>query len=186
MVMLRLNFHPFPILETNRLTLRAITLADADNIFDLRKDADVLRYIDREPHRTLDDSRAMIQKILDGIENSDAVAWAITFKDLDELIGTISYHRIEKEHCRAEIGYMLHPKYWRKGITNEAMTKILDYGFNSMKLHSIEANVNPQNAASSNLLKKHGFKLEAYFKENYFFNGKFLDTEIYSLLASRT
>jgi ribosomal-protein-alanine N-acetyltransferase len=52
-----------------------------------------------------------------------------------------------------------------------------------MKLHSVEANVNPGNIASASLLKKHGFVKEAYFKENYFFNGNFHDSEIYSLLA---
>lgn len=182
--MLNLNFHPFPVIETERLTLRAITMEDASNLFELRRDSDVMRYLDREPHHTPDDSRALIQKIVDGIEKNDAIAWAIAFKNQPDLIGTISYHRIEKEHYRAEIGYMLHPKHWRKGLTNEAITKVLEFGFDTMKLHSVEANINPQNTASANLLKKHGFMREAYFKENYFFNGKFLDTEIYSLIRS--
>jgi ribosomal-protein-alanine N-acetyltransferase len=63
------------------------------------------------------------------------------------------------------------------------MKPVLDYGFNIMNLHSVEANVNPDNLASIKLLANNGFKREAYFKENYFYNGKFLDTMIYSLLV---
>ena len=111
------------------------------------------------------------------------IAWGISFHETPEMIGNISFHRIEKENHRAEIGYMLHPKHWRQGIINEAMKAVLDYGFSVMNLHSIEANINPENVASSNLLKKRGFVKEAYYKENYFFDGKFIDTEIYSLLA---
>jgi len=183
--MLTLNFHPFPILETERLLLRAVTMDDAETLFELRRDVDVMRYIDREKHQTVDDTRILIQKILDGVSANDAIAWAITLKGQPQLVGTISFHRIEKEHYRGEIGYMLNPKLWRKGIVGEAMAKVLDFGFRTLHLHSIEANVNPHNSASASLLKKHGFVLEASFKENYFFNGKFIDTHIYSLLENR-
>jgi len=181
--MLELNFHPFPILETERLKLRSISNDDAKALFTLRNDVYVMRYLDRPLHRSVDDTVEMIQKIRDGVENNTAIAWAIALKDELDFIGTISFHRIEKENHRAEIGYMLHPDHWRKGIISEAMKKVLEYGFTAMKLHSIEANVNPDNTASSNLLKKHGFVREAYFKENYFFQDKILDTEIYSLIT---
>ena len=184
--MLSLNFHPFPVLETERLLLRAVTLDDAEKLFELRRDVDVMRYIDREKHQTVDDTRILIGKFLEGISSNEAIAWAISMKENPKvLIGTISFHRIEKEHYRGEIGYLLNPKFWRKGIVGEAMTKVLEYGFKSIGLHSVEANVNPHNSASASLLKKHGFVLEASFKENYFFNGKFIDTHIYSLLEQK-
>ena len=79
---------------------------------------------------------------------------------------------------------MLLPSEWKKGYMNEAIKRVIDFGFHSMKLHSIEANINPNNIASAQLLKKYHFIKEAYFKEDYYFNGKFLDSEIYSLLNS--
>jgi ribosomal-protein-alanine N-acetyltransferase len=184
--MLELNFTPFPVLETNRLLLRAISMQDTAALFYLRKNLDVLRYIDRPPHRTKEDTEQMIQKIMDGIRLNEAIGWAIVLKGENKLSGTISFHRIEKENYRAEIGYMMHPEHWRKGYTHEAMVKVIDYGFHSMKLHSIEANINPDNSASANLLLKNGFVREACFRENYYFNGNFLDTEIYSLLKSES
>ena len=99
------------------------------------------------------------------------------------LIGTIGFWRITKEHYRAEIGYALHPDFHRKGITQEAMIEVLNYGFEMIRLHSVEANVNPNNEASKKLLEKNKFVQEAYFKENYFSNGQFLDSAIYSLLT---
>jgi ribosomal-protein-alanine N-acetyltransferase len=62
---------------------------------------------------------------------------------------------------------------------------VLYYGFEFMKLHSVEANVNPDNTPSIKLLERNNFSREAYFKENYFYDGKFLDTVIYSLLISQ-
>jgi ribosomal-protein-alanine N-acetyltransferase len=53
-----------------------------------------------------------------------------------------------------------------------------------MKLHSIEAHINPANTASATLLGKTGFTREAYFKEDFFFKGEFINTAIYSLLVS--
>jgi ribosomal-protein-alanine N-acetyltransferase len=67
---------------------------------------------------------------------------------------------------------------------NEAMTAVINYGFDDLKLHSIEANVNPGNASSIRLLERSGFIREAYHRENYYYNGHFLDSAIYSLVNS--
>ena len=67
----------------------------------------------------------------------------------------------------------------------EALCAIIEYGFNQMKLHSIEANINPDNIASQQLLEKAGFVREAYFRENYYFGGRFIDSAIYSLLNDK-
>ena len=64
----------------------------------------------------------------------------------------------------------------------KTIDKIVRFGFNEMKLHSIEANVNPENERSKKVLEKIGFKKEAYFRENYLFDNKFLDSIIYSML----
>lgn len=89
---------------------------------------------------------------------------------------------MDKEHYRAEIGYSLLPDYWSKGYMAEAARCAIDYGFSMLNFHSIEANVNPNNAASIRLLEKMNFVREAYFRENFYYDGKFLDSAIYSLL----
>jgi RimJ/RimL family protein N-acetyltransferase len=101
----------------------------------------------------------------------------------NKVIGTICLWNISLKNHRGEIGYELQADYWGKGITNEAIKIVLDYGFNTLKLHSIEGVVDPNNAASIKLLEKNGFVREGYFKENYFHNGGFLDSAVYSLVA---
>ena len=182
--MLQLNFNLFPLIETERLQLRKITMDDAADFLALRSDIDAMKYIDRPMAKSIEDIYELIAKISGGIESNESIGWAMTIKNESKLFGTIGYHQIMPEHYRAEIGYMLHPSYWNKGYASEAIAKIIDYGFIEMKLHSIEAKINPGNLASANLLKKHSFVKEAYFKENYFYNDKFLDTEIYSLLTT--
>ncbi len=181
--MLNLIFNPFPLITSDRLSLRRITDSDVHEIFFLRSDGEVMRYIDKAPAKSLKDAYEFIKKITELERNTEAVTWAITLKNDSKLIGTICLWNIQKEHYRAEVGYNLHPAYWDKGIMQEAIIEVINYGFEVMKLHSIEANVNPGNTASIKLLERNNFTREAYFKENYYYNGKFLDTAIYSLLA---
>ncbi|RPI74138.1 MAG: N-acetyltransferase [Ignavibacteriales bacterium] len=181
--MLVTNFTPFPLIETERLLLRKVYETDVNEIFFLRSDERVMKYIDKEPAKSTDEALHFIKMINDLEKNNDAVTWALTMKGNDTLIGTICYWNIMKEHYRAEIGYLLRPEYWGKGIMQEAFSEVVKYGFEVLKLHSLEANVNPDNTASIKLLEKNNFVREAYFRQNYFYNGKFLDSAIYSLLT---
>jgi ribosomal-protein-alanine N-acetyltransferase len=182
--MLTLNFNPFPVLNTEHLTLRQIGDEDAEEIFFLRSDKQVLQFLDRDPATSIDDAIQWIKMINEAISNNEYIAWAIALKNDVKLIGTISYWNIKKEHYRAEIGYALVSLFQGKGLMQEAMTVVLDYGFKIMNLHSVEANVNPDNVSSIKLLERNNFLREAYHKENYHYNGKFLDSAIYSLLTT--
>jgi ribosomal-protein-alanine N-acetyltransferase len=182
--MLNINFNPFPLINTERLLLRQVDKTDVNEIFFLRSDEQIMKYLDKAPAKDLDDAYKFIQTISDQEKNNAAVTWAITLKGNPKMVGTICFWNIQKEHYRAELGYLLHPEHWRKGLMQEALTAILEYGFKVIKLHSVEAHVNPNNIPSIELLEKNGFIREAYFKENYFYDGRFLDTAIYSLLTA--
>ena len=181
-MMLPLNFDPFPSLSTERLNLRRISDEDEEEIFFLRSDKEVLQFLDRDPAQSIDEVREWIRTINEGIDGNQYIAWAIALKNDPGLIGTITFWNIKKEHYRAEIGYALHPRFQGRGFMREAITVVLDYGFNTLKLHSVEANVNPSNTRSIQLLERNGFFREAYHRENYYYNGYFLDSVIYSLI----
>jgi len=181
--MLQLNFTPFPDLLTERLLLRKTTISDADDIFFLRSDKSILKYLGKSPAKTVDEAIDFIKMINQSIDSNESILWAITVKESPKkVIGTICYWRILKEHFRAEIGYVLHPEYWGKGIMKEALLKVLEYGFNEMKLHSIEARLDEKNIASEAILKATGFTKEGFLKEDFFFEGSFSNTVIYSRL----
>jgi [ribosomal protein S5]-alanine N-acetyltransferase len=181
--MLEPNFSPFPEIVTDTLVLRQLTKQDAPEFFYLHSNDKVMQYIDKEKLKTIAEAATLIERITDDLNNNNGITWRISLKEKREtLVGTIGFWRLIKENYRAEVGYMLHHDLWGRGIMKEALLAIIDFGFSSIKLHSIEASINPGNAASAKLLESTGFVKEAYFKEDYFFKGEFLDTVIYSLL----
>jgi [ribosomal protein S5]-alanine N-acetyltransferase len=181
--MLELNFNPFPVITTERLILRRFTESDLPEVYKLRSDERISRYITRSDFKSMEDAQAYITKMTNGVNNNEFLIWGITEKGIDKVMGSICLWHFLKEHYRAEVGYEMQPEFWGKGIMNEALTAAVDYGFNTLKLHSIEAIVNPDNAASINVLTKNKFVKEAHFKENYLHHGEFRDSAVYSLLT---
>lgn len=180
--MLVFNFSPFPVLETSRFVLDRIRIEDAPDEFAMRSNERFMQFLDRDLDIVIEDSIMRIKKTDEEIDGNRAINFAIRFKGESKMIGSIGYYRNKPEHHNGEIGYGLHPDYHRQGIMSECMSAVLDYGFGVMKLHSILANTSPDNIASHRLLEKHGFVREGYFKENYFYNGKFTDSAMYGLI----
>jgi ribosomal-protein-alanine N-acetyltransferase len=176
------NFNPFPGLQTERLLLRKLVEQDENEIYQLRSDESISKYLTRPLCQSIDEARSFIQRINIGIENNESLYWAISLKNNPSLIGTICLWNISWEHERAEVGFELLPGFQKKGYMQEALTAVLDFVFNSMRLHSIEGVVAPDNRSSIKILEKNHFVREGYFRENFFYNGKFLDTAVYSLL----
>jgi len=181
--MLQVNFDPFPVLTTDRLVLRQFTNNDANELFFLRSDERVMKYICKPRPQGIQDILALVEKMRKMVADNEGVAWAMTLKDDPKVVGHISFHRIIKEHYRAEVGYMLHPDFHGQRIMSEALKTVLDYGFNTMGLHSVEAIADPENNPSIKLLERHHFVREALFKEDFFWEGTFRDTVVYSLIT---
>jgi len=180
--MIFLNFNPFPVMETDRLKLRKLLHEDATDFFRLRTHPEVLRYLDRQPERSVKEVFSVIDNIDMEIRSNTSVLWAISPAGSDRLIGTICFWRIDTYHHRAEVGYLLLPEYWGQGLMDEALKRIIHYGWEDIRLHTIEANINPDNKASKNLLVRNGFVTEGYFRESYYFDGRYLDEEVLSLI----
>ncbi|MFT3795982.1 GNAT family N-acetyltransferase [Flavobacterium sp.] len=180
--MLDIQFLPFTELETERLLLRRVDGNDVDQVFKLRSDPETMKFIPRPLVANKEEAMEHIRMIEDKVLSGEGINWAITLKGDPKLLGIIGHYRIKPEHHRAEIGYMLDPDHQGKGIITEAIKPVLAYGFDHMKLHSIEAIIDPRNIGSALVLEKNGFVREAHLRENEFFDGRFLDTVIYSLL----
>src|SRR6266498_132233 len=102
--MLKIDLNPFPVLKTKRLILREVNRNDAEEIFFLRSDQEVLTYLDRDPASSIADAIQWIEMINDATQKNEVVTWAMNLKDQPKLIGTITFWNIRKEHYRAEIG----------------------------------------------------------------------------------
>jgi ribosomal-protein-alanine N-acetyltransferase len=175
---------PFPRLETDRFALREITEDDAGALFEIFSNPDVIEYWSHPPFEAIHQARALIERIRRGVANGEAIEWGIAPRgDERRLLGKCGFHRWYKGHYRAEIGYSLGRSSWGQGIMQEALPRILSFGFQAMRLHSVEAQVDPGNARSIRTLERLGFVKEGHFKENFYVAGRFSDTAVFSLLA---
>lgn len=177
-------FNSFPVLETERLILREISQKDVKEVYEIYSSVEAMRYFGKHPMKAIEEAEERINETSTAFQFKEGIRWAITFKDSDNLIGSAGIWRLLKEHLRGEIGYELMPEYWKKGIMFEALREIINFGFIQMNLHTIEANIDPQNSASLKLLEKLGFEKEGHIKDSFYFNGKFEDTAIYSLIRN--
>ncbi len=180
--MLTINFHPFQNLETERLLLRRLNVNDVDEVLALRGNSEIMKYIPRPLAKSKEDALAHIAMIEEKIVNNTGINWGITLKGNQKIIGIIGHYKISPENHRAEIGYMSLPETYGKGYITEAIKAVLTYGFDQMKLHSVEAVIDPKNSASEKVLLKNGFVKEAHILENELWEGKYWDSVIYSLL----
>ena len=152
------TFTPFPILNTGRLTLRQLAIHDEQEIFTLRSDNEINKYLDRKRAKTIDDARSFIDTISENINKNDSVYWAITFSDKNILIGTICLFGFSDENDKCEIGYELLTNFQGQGIMREALEKVIDYAFNTIKVKKIEACFHRENQSSIKLLEKFSFR----------------------------
>lgn len=183
---MELNFNPFPILHAGRLQLRQVSQNDVNEVFALRSNPEVMRYIPRPLAITPQDALDHINLLNKGVEENTFITWAITLAPNDKLIGMICLIRMQPENYRTEIGYILSPDDQHKGIMDEALKMVVKFAFEDLKFHSLEALIDPENTASERLLLKNNFVKEAHFKERTFYNGVFLDDVIYSLINNNS
>lgn len=172
----------FPALSTDRLQLRALTLADAPAHFAIYSDPQIAEAHSSLPYQNLAESEQLIRWYADAFKKLEAIRWAIVLQEETAVIGTVGFHALSKRHFRAEIGYEILPAYWRKGFASEAINAVLAFGFNEMSLHRIEANVDPVNKVSASFLAKMGFVEEGYLRERFYDNGRFVDDWYFSIL----
>lgn len=152
------NFTPFPILKTERLILRQLTSTDDNEIFALRSNSNVNKYLDRQPSKTVDDAKTFIQIINENIQKNHSIYWAIVLKSSNKLIGAICLFNFSEDNTKAEIGYELLPDFQGKGVMQEAASNVIDFGSRHIGLRLIEAYTHSENQSSTRLLKKFNFK----------------------------
>ena len=177
-------FNTFPKLKSERLIFRAYKLNDAEVLLKIRSHVAVSKYMDTTIPKSIEDIEKRIKGYHKAFYQHRGITWAIIEKNSQKLIGDFGIWRIDKQNSRGDIGYVLHPDYWSKGYMTETLDTLIRFGFRDLNLHSYAANVNIENENSKALLSKFGFKLEANFRENFYYDGQFLDSEIYCLIKS--
>ena len=169
--MITRNFTSFPILTTERLTLRQLSIDDQLNIFALRSDTEINKYLDREPSKTIEDAIEFINNVNDNIKKSNSLYWVINLTKTNAFVGTICIFDFSSEANSCEIGYELMIRFQGKGIMKEATEKVIDYAFQTLQFQKIVAHTHNENQNSTKLLTRFNFlQSKEGYKENPDFN----------------
>jgi ribosomal-protein-alanine N-acetyltransferase len=172
-----LDIETSPVLETKRIALRQVSLDDAQEVFFLRSNKEVGKYIARAPQQTIEEAVSFIIERQKDLKLHKTSYWGITLKENDVVIGTICLWNFSKNNTIAEVGYDLHPDFQKQGIMTEALGLVLNFGFKKLRLQQIEAFTQKKNQGSITLLQKNKFKqhptrIDDGFPENIIFELK--------------
>lgn len=174
----------FQTIETERLLIQKLDSETMNQIFELNNDDEIRKILGI----TTDDEFARQKKIhQQGYEsyNRKMLNFQIVEKESSVIIGNCGFHTWNPQHHRAEIGYALNiDEFKNKGFMKEALEKIIEFGFEEMKLNRIEALIDENNIPSKKLLEHFGFNWEGVMRGHYLVNGIFEDSVLYSLLQS--
>lgn len=173
-----------PELLSERLLLRAFTLADAKEVAEYAGDWDIARMTANIPH-PYDTSmaEAWISTHQTSYEDGESVTFAITKRENGMLVGAIGIH-LDKINQAAEFGYWVGKPFWNQGYATEASRAVIRYGFAELGLNRIYARHMTKNPASGRVMQKAGMHLEGILRQSIFRWGSFEDAALYSILAS--
>lgn len=171
-----------PALEGERLVLRHLNESDADDLFAIFSDDEVIRYWSSPAHGSIEDSQGLIADINKQFNDRTMFEWGAALGDNGRVVGTCTLLNVDKLHRRAELGYALNREFWGGGYATEMVELIIAFAFGPMDLHRLEADVHPDNLASIRLLEKQGFKREGYLRERWHHLGRVEDGVFYGLL----
>ena len=171
-----------PRFETKRLIVRWLTAADATDLFEVYASLEAMVFWGKPPMQSMVEAEKMIQDATGEFSETSSLRLAIEHKSSGRLIGTCSLFNIRPVCRRAEIGYILSPKFWRQGLMSEALDALLVYAFETRNFNRLEADIDPRNIASAKSLERLGFQQEGLLRERWIVDGEVSDSALYGLL----
>lgn len=178
----RYGVFAMPTLETPRLVLRRIAMRDAEDIFAYSKDEEVARHVLWEAQRSVGEARDYCRYMLRRYRMDEPSSWGIVLKSTGRLVGTIGYMSASEENASVEVGYSLARWLWNRGLTTEALARVIRHTFDAMDVNRIEAQHELDNPASGRVMEKCGMRYEGVLRQRLYNKGKFVDVALYAIL----
>ncbi|QES88280.1 GNAT family N-acetyltransferase [Rhizosphaericola mali] len=176
-------FEKFPTLQTRRLNLIEIKQNHLSDIFQLFSDEKVTEFYNIIRLSKIEEAQKIVDWFHNRYKDNLGIRWGISLKDHNSIIGTIGYNNFTPKH-RANIGYDLQSEYWNNGYITEALRTVIKFGFNQLQVNRIEAEVMEGNIISEKVLDKVGFQNEGTLRDWMFWNDKYFNMKMFSLLHS--
>lgn len=175
-------FSRLPVIETERLILRKLTMRDASDMFRYCQDKEVARHVLWEAHTSILETRAYIRYNLYQYRSGEPASWGIVLRETNRVVGTIGYMSYNADNSTVEIGYSLAREQWGKGLMTEALLAVIGETFRTLKVHRIEAMHFTDNPASGRVMEKCGLIHEGHMRERICCKGVFRDVEMWGIL----
>lgn len=176
----------FEELETERLILRKIVDDDAVTLYNnIFNDFDWYKFYYQVPFNTLDEYQQIVSKYKEWYLNGNHFRWGIALKESNEMIGAVQLHTKDDINKNCRIGYIISYKYDKKGYMKEAVSKVIDFVFNTLDYHRLEASIVEENINSINLAEKLGMQFESIKKDSYKLGDKYYNNKVYVLINDK-
>lgn len=164
--MTEFDFSTFPTLTTPRLILRETVPSDAAHLFSFLSDPEVQKYDSPNvPIREIAEAVSAIEKSRQRFASKEGITWSIVFKDENQVIGDLGFYFEDRCYYKTNLGYSVARPYWRRGIATEAGRALMQFGFETLRLHRINVDTRMDNIASVRLMEKLGFRYEGVRRE---------------------
>ena len=171
-----------PALSGRKVDLRSLREDDAPALLDIFGNAEVTKFWSSPPLPDLAAARAAIADIHTLFTRRELFQWAVCTRDGGEVVGTCTLHHLESAHRRAEIGFALRRDMWGRGVASDAVTTLIGFSFDTLALHRLEADADPDNERSLRVLERQGFRREGYLRERWHHLGELRDGVLLGLL----
>lgn len=168
-------------LETSRLCLRKMTVADANEVFENWTSSEkVTKYLTWAPHTSIE----VTKEYLAAEEENRNEGWGIVLKGTGQLIGNIAVIEDKRNIKTKTLGYVLGEKFWNHGYMSEALIRVIDFLFETTDVNRIEAEHDTKNPNSGKVMTKAGMTFEGVLREAGYNNQGIVDVAYYSILRS--
>ncbi|ANB10484.1 GCN5 family acetyltransferase [Streptomyces ambofaciens] len=171
-----------PTPHTARLRLRPFTDADADPLYALHSSTHVMRYWDSPPWTDRARAERFVTMCRTMADEGTGVRVAIDRASDGAFVGWCVLTEWNPDYRSASLGYCLTEAMWGHGYATEAAHALLQWAFDTLDLHRIQAETDTRNMASARVLEKIGFAREGTLRENCVVNGDVSDSWVFGLL----
>jgi ribosomal-protein-alanine N-acetyltransferase len=173
---------PTPTLHTARLRLRPFADTDADALFAMHGDADVLRYWDSPPWTDRSRAGRFLEACRQLADEGTGARVAVERVTDGVFLGWVGLSRWNPDHRSAALGYCYGTAAWGHGYATEAADAVLGWAYDTLDRNRVQAEADTRNTASARVLEKLGFRLEGTLREDCVVDGVVSDSWVYGLL----
>ncbi|MFK8037818.1 MAG: GNAT family N-acetyltransferase [Crocinitomicaceae bacterium] len=173
-------------ISTQRTELRLINISDLNEIHQLHSLKETDEYNTLGIPKTISETQSIIEPLIEANQQTPIhqYTFAIVNNMTRQFIGLFGLKLGHQKYKRGEVWFKIHVNYWEKGYASEALKAVINFGFNTLHLHRIEAGCAVGNAASKRVLEKTGFIQEGRGRQVLPLKSGWSDNFEYAILES--